>query len=244
MNDLFEIISEIDNKISRLNKKMKEVANSDSMKGLRFLCKTISYLQRLGKDYNWVVITPDIDINIADKDQKEINNYFIALIDNNSSLYESIRKELLECQLIKHKKKLIEQIFDSLDRKEYWISCIALSTILEFLLALESNINSTRMPILLESFMNNVRDISISEYEVVFLFSLDGFLNNYIQSTNGFGREKEPEYVNRHWIAHGRMYRELTKIDTYQMLFAVYACIRVIDMERRVKFDTKENSEI
>ncbi len=235
MSDLAGIFSEIDNKISKLNKVMKEFVDSDSMNKLRFFSKAISNLQILGKDFNWVVITSDIDINIADKDKKEINNYFIALMDNNLSLYASIRKELLECQLLKHKKKLIEQIYNALDREEYGISCIALSTILEYLLAVESNIDSTRMPELLKNFLNNVGDISISEYEVGFLFSLDGFLSNYIQSTNGFGKDKEPEYVNRHWIAHGRMYRELTKIDTYQILFAVYACIRVMDMEKRVK---------
>ncbi len=241
MNDLIKNITEIENKIGRLNKVMKEFAESESMKKLRFFSKAISNLQRLGKDYNWVVITSDIDINIADKEKKEINNYFIALMDNNSDLYASIREELSEFQLLKHKKKLIEQIYNALDCEEYGISCIALSTILEYLLALESNINSTRMPVLLKSFMNHVGDISISEYEVGFLYSLDGFLSNYIHPTNGFGKDKEPEYVNRHWIAHGRMYRELTKIDTYQILFAVYACIRVMDMEKRVKFGTKEN---
>ena len=235
MNDLFVLFNEIDNKISKLNKVMKEIANSESMKKLSFFSKAINNLQRLGKDYNWVVVTPDIDINIVDKDKKEINDYFIGIMSNDFGLYASIRKELLECQFLKHKKSLIEQIYNALDRDEYNISCIALSTILEYLLAVDSNINSIKMPVLLESFINNVGDISISEYEVGFLFSLDGFLNNYISSTNGFEKDKEPKYVNRHWIAHGRMYRELTKIDTYQVLFAIYACIRVMDMERRVK---------
>lgn len=75
----------------------------------------------------------------------------------------------------------------------------------------------------------------INEYEVGFLFSLDGFLENYSISTNGFGRDKEPKYINRHWIAHGRMYRELSKIDTYQILLAIYALIRIMNMERRIK---------
>lgn len=237
MSDLSEVFIEIDNKINRLSKVMKEFADSDSIKKLQFFSEAILNLQKLGKDYNWVVIISDIDINIANKSEIEINNYFISLLDDNFDLYKSIKDELLECQLLKYKTKLIEQIFNALVHKDYCISSIALSTVLEYLLALESNINSTRMTILLNNFMNNVGDISIKEYEVGFLYSLDGFLNNYIKPTNGFEKEKEPKYVNRHWIAHGRMYRELTKIDAYQILFAVYACIRVMDMERRVKFE-------
>lgn len=237
MSKLLGSSREIDNIINKLNKVMKEISNSESMRKLRFFNEAISNLQKLGRNYNWVVITPNVDINIVNKDKSEINNYFMSLIDDDSDLYKSIEKELSECQFMKAKKKLIEQIFDALERKDYWISCIALSTILEYLLAFENNIDSIKMRVLLEKFIDNVGDISISEYEVGFLYSLDGFLNNYIQTTNGFGKDKEPEYINRHWIAHGRMYRELTKIDTYQILFAVYACIRVMEMERRVKLE-------
>ena len=221
--------------LNEVGRKMKEFVESDQMKQLQRYCEIISNLQKLGKNYNWVVASTDINTNIVNKDELEINKYFLSLIDNNIDLYQSIKKEILGCSYVTEKQKLIKQIFDAIDHKNYWIACIGLSTVLEFLLAIESDFNSIKISVLLKNFMDNVGDIDIKEYEVGFLFSLDGFLENYSISTNGFEREKEPKYINRHWIAHGRMYRELTKVDTYQILFAIYAMIRIMNMERRVK---------
>lgn len=221
--------------LNELGRKMKEFVESDQMKQLQRYCEIISNLQKLGKDYNWVVVSTDINTNIANKDESEINKYFLSLIDSNTDLYQSIKNEIFGCSYMTEKQKLMEQIFDAIEHGNYWIACIGLSTALEFLLAIESDFNSVKISVLLKNFMDNVGDIDIKEYEVGFLFSLDGFLENYSIPTNGFEREKEPKYINRHWIAHGRMYRELTKVDTYQILFAIYAMIRIMDMENRVK---------
>ena len=221
--------------LKEVSRKMKEFIESGQMKQLQRYCEIISNLKKLGKDYNWVVVSTDINTNIKNKDELEINKYFLSLIDNNIDLYQSIKNEIFGCSYVTEKQKLIKQIFDAIDHKNYWIACIGLSTVLEFLLAIESYFNSIKISVLLKNFKDNVGNIDIKEYEVGFLFSLDGFLENYSIPTNGFEREKEPKYINRHWIAHGRMYRELTKVDTYQILFAIYAMIRIMDMERRVK---------
>lgn len=235
MDDIFLFSKRLEEIISKFSKAVNEFAESEAMKELEFYGTAINSLQELGEKYNWVVITPNIDINIVNKDKVEINDYFVSLIENDLDLYESIKKELLESHILRNKKKLIEQIINNISCNNYWISSIALSNILEFLLASESDYNSIKMHVLKNNLIDNVGYISFSEYEIGFLFSLEGFLNNYIANTKGFEIEKEPEYINRHWIAHGRMYRELTKIDLYQLLFAVYALVRIIDMERRVK---------
>lgn len=228
-------------KINEISKRMKEIFDSEQMKKIKCYSKILSNLVKLGKDYNWVVVTPDVDTNIANACEAEINDYFVSLLDGDSSLYKNIKTELLACDYMRGKSKLMEQIFYSIKCENYWIACVALSTMLEFLLAKESNFNSIKMSVLLDNFIDNVGYISISEYEVGFLYSLDGFLNNYITPTNGFEKEKEPKYINRHWTAHGRMYRELTKIDTYQVLFAIYALVRVMDMEKRVKLQAEND---
>lgn len=221
--------------LNEVSRKMKEFVESESMKQLQRYCEIISNLQKLGKDYNWVVVTTDINTDIVKEDESIINNYFLSLFNDNSDLYKNIKKEILGCNYMIGKSKLIKQIFDAIEGEKYWIACIALSTLLEHLLAKESDYNSIKISELLKNFIDNVGDISISEYEVGFLFSLEGFLENYRTPTNGFGKESELKFVNRHWIAHGRMYRELTNIDTYQILLAIYAMIRIMDMERRVK---------
>ena len=229
------MMKNFEEQLNEVSRKMKEFIESDQMKQLQRYCEIISNLQKLGKDYNWVVVSTDINTNIANEDESEINKYFLSLIENNIDLYQSIKNEILGCSYMIDKHKLMEQIFDAIDHRNYWIACIGLSTVLEFLLATESDFNSIKMQVLLKNFMDNVGYIGINEYEVGFLFSLDGFLENYSISTNGFGRDKEPKYINRHWIAHGRMYRELSKIDTYQILLAIYALIRIMNMERRIK---------
>lgn len=242
MNSMVEFSKSLEESICKLNKAIREFTESESFKELEFYGAAISSLQKLGEKYNWVVITPNIDVNVVKKDKEAINNYFVTLIENDTNLYESIKNELLQSHILRNKKKLMEQIINAINCKNFWISSIALSNILEFLLASESDYNSIKMHVLKNNLIDNVGDISIHEYEVAFLFSLEGFLNNYIAATKGFEEEKEPEFINRHWIAHGRMYRELTKIDSYQLLFAVYALIRVMDMEKRVKFE-EENIE-
>ena len=229
------ILKNFEEQLNEVSRKVKEFVESEQMKQLQHNCEIVSNLQKLGKEYNWVVVTTDVDTNIANEKEIEINNYFLSLIDDNKNLYRSIKDEIFECSYMTEKRKLVEQIFDAIEHENYWIACIALSTILEFLLAKESDYNSIKISVLINNFMDNVGDIDINEYEVGFLFSLDGFLDNYRTPTNGFQKEKELKYVNRHWIAHGRMYRELTKVDTYQILFAIYALIKIIDMERRVK---------
>lgn len=228
-------MNSFEEQLNEVSHKMKDFFESDKMKQLQHYCEIISNLQRLGKDYNWVIVSPDINTNIVNEKETEINNYFLSLIDNKNDLIRSIKDEISTCGYMKDKRKLIEQIFDAIEHGSYWIACIGLSTVLEFLLAIESDFNSIKMSELLKNFMDNVGYIGIDEYEVGFLFSLDGFLDNYSIPTKGFEREKEPKYINRHWIAHGRMYRELTKVDTYQILFAIYAMVRIMDMERRVK---------
>jgi len=227
--------------LNEVSQKMKEFFESDKIKQLQRYCEIISNLQKLGKEYNWVIVSTDINTNIVNEKETEINNYFLSLIDDNNDLFGSIKDEILGCSYMADKLELMEQIFDAIEYGNYWIACIGLSTVLEFLLAIESDFNSIKMSVLLKNFMDNVGYIGINEYEVGFLFSLDGFLYNYSIPTNGFEREKEPKYVNRHWIAHGRMYRELTKVDTYQVLLAIYALIRIMDMERRVRSATEED---
>lgn len=221
--------------LNEISKNIKEIVESDQMKQLQRYCEIIYNLQTLGKEYNWVVVTTDINTDIVNEDESIINDYFLSLFNDKSNLYQNIKKEILGCNYMIGKSKLIKQIFHAIDNEKYWIACIALSTLLEHLLAKESDYNSIKISELLKNFIDNVGDISISEYEVGFLFSLEGFLENYRTPTNGFGKESELKFVNRHWIAHGRMYRELTNIDTYQILLAIYAMIRIMDMERRVK---------
>ena len=167
------MMKNFEDQFNEFSRKMKEFLESDQMKQLQRYCEIISNLQKLGKDYNWVVVSTDINTNIASKDESEINRYFLFLIDSNIDLYQNIKKEICGCSYMLEKQKLMEQIFNAIEHGNYWIACIALSTVLEFLLAIESDFNSIKISVLLKNFMDNVGYIDINEYEVGFLFSLD-----------------------------------------------------------------------
>lgn len=70
--------------LKEVSRKMKEFVESGQMKQLQRYCEIISNLQKLGKDYNWVVVSTDINTNIKNKDELEINKYFLSLIDSNA----------------------------------------------------------------------------------------------------------------------------------------------------------------
>ena len=127
------------------------------------------------------------------------------------------------------------QIFSAIDLEHYALAGMALSSTIEYILALDVGYDEHRIKKLIEDFKNSVGDISLDEEGLLPAFGLNGFLTNFSLGTKGFDKEKEPKFVNRHWVAHGRMHRDLTKVDVYQMLCAIYALDVVIETEQRTK---------
>lgn len=56
MDDITKIFMDFEEKINRFSRIMKEFVESEEIKKLKFYSETISNLQKLGKDYNWVII--------------------------------------------------------------------------------------------------------------------------------------------------------------------------------------------
>lgn len=196
------------------------------VKGFKGLC----LLMELG-ERNWVVVFP-VDSSIVSKGHEEIDNYFVDYIEKNVEIYHKMWHRIFISPILKPKKELLKQVCDAMNFENYNIACVAMSTIIEYMLATETNYNCTNIKKMVDRLENKI-DMPIDEECIAYIFGLNGFLGNYTMSTNGFEQEKEPRYVNRHWIAHGRMYRNLTKIDAYQMLLAIYAFVVLVDGEKK-----------
>ncbi|WP_143003258.1 hypothetical protein [Butyrivibrio sp. INlla14] len=140
-----------------------------------------------------------------------------------------MKETLLACDQLKEKNNLLSQIFYNLQLGNYAIAGIATSTLIEYVLAMDVDINSVKLKHIIDEFKNETENIDISYDGIQFLFGLDGFLENYSANTNGFGKDKELDYPNRHWIAHGRMHKDLTKPEAYQLICALYAIVKVIN---------------
>lgn len=188
---------------------------------------------KLGAENNWVVILPGIDLGISDRTQEEIDKYFINYIEQDNEIYETIKKRIVSSTLLKEKNNLLHQVFAAIETGHYALAGIALSSTIEYMLALDVGYDRYKIQRMIEVFKNHVGKISIGEEGLLPAFGLEGFLTNFSLETNGFGKEKQPQFVNRHWVAHGRMHNDLTKVDVYQMLCAIYALDVVIETEQR-----------
>ena len=192
---------------------------------------------KLGAENNWVVILPGIDLDICGKTQEEIDEYFINYIEQDNEIYETIKGRIVSSTLLKEKSNLLMQIFSAIELGHYALAGMALASTIEYMLALDVGYDRYKIEKMIDDFRNNVGTIPIDEEGLLPAFGLDGFLTNFSLETKGFSREKQPTFVNRHWVAHGRMHRDLTKVDVYQMLCAIYALDVVIGTEQRVKND-------
>lgn len=221
-----KVVTEI---INAANKAVQSKSVQTLIKGFLGLQEII----KLGEENNWVVIIPEIDMNICEKTQEEIDEYFVNYIDQEDGIYQKIKNRITSSTLLTEKNNLLCQIFSAIEMKHYALAGMPLASLIEYMLALDVGYDRFRIEVMINDFKNRVGEISIDEEGLLPAFGLDGFLKNFSFTTNGFSKEKEPGFVNRHWIAHGRMHRDLTKVDVYQMLCAIYALDVVIETEQR-----------
>ena len=142
--------------------------------------------------------------------------------------------------LLKEKNNLLHQVFDAIEMGHFALAGMALSSTIEYMLALDVGYDRYKIQRMIDDFKNHVGKISIGEEDLLPAFGLEGFLTNFSLETKGFGKEKQPQFVNRHWVAHGRMHSDLTKVDVYQMLCAIYALDAVMETEQRALIDSDE----
>lgn len=234
MNINYEVLGQISESTKRftdtLNSIVDSFANSEDFKRFIRGMEILENLQRFG-EHNWVLLSPEMYVDIKNMSKVEIDNHCTSFIDNNRGVYDMIKETLLNTSLLSEKEQLFIQIFNTIDNCNYAVASIALSTMMEYLLAKETNFNSIRLRKMADRFMDNVGDITFDQEGVHYLFGLNGFLKNYIKDTKGFEKDKELPYINRHWVAHGRMYRDLIKTDMYQILLAIFAFVKIVEGE-------------
>lgn len=233
-NDLLSFCGKVGETVTELINAMNRIAYEavqTFLKGFVGLNEII----RLGEENNWVVIFPGLDLSVADKTQAEIDKYFVDYIDQECGLFPKIKERIISSPLLEEKGVLVQQIFSAIEMEHYALAGIPLASIIEYMLALDVGYNKRVIKNMIKDFKESVGEISLVEDGILLAFGLDGFLKNFSVNTDDFSREKEPRFVNRHWVAHGRMHRNLTKVDVYQMLCAIFALDVVIETEQRVK---------
>ena len=239
-NSVLTIFAKVGKIVTEILEAANRVVQSEDVqmffKGLLGLQEII----KLGTENNWVVILPGIDLGISNKTQEEVNKYFINYIEQDNEIYETIKKRIVSSALLKEKNNLLHQVFDAIEMGHFALAGMALSSTIEYMLALDVGYDRYKIQRMIDDFKNHVGKISIGEEDLLPAFGLEGFLTNFSLETKGFGKEKQPQFVNRHWVAHGRMHSDLTKVDVYQMLCAIYALDVVIETEQRALISSNE----
>lgn len=208
-----------------------KVVQSESVQTFFMGLIRLNEIIKLGEENNWVVIFPGIDVDISEKPQEEIDTYFVNLIDQENGLYQKIKERITSSALLTEKSILIHQIFSAIEMEHYALAGIPLANIIEYMLALDVGYDRYKIEKMIKDFKESVSEISLDEEGLMPVFGLDGFLKNFSAEIKGFSKEKEPNFVNRHWVAHGKMHKEFTKVDVYQMLCAIYALDVLIETE-------------
>ena len=186
----------------------------------------VNLLRTVGSK-NWVVLSP-ISQQVINYSQTEMDDYFTDLYSQDAQLVERIKSRLNNSPLLTTKEYIIRDIFSGIESGHYPIASIALATLFEYVLAEKTEQIGPNLSRKTKLFIEHVGPHPIDE-EFLYCYGLAPFLERF--SENVPFTNEEPIYLNRHWICHGRMYRELRQKDFYQLLAAFYALISIAEWQ-------------
>lgn len=127
------------------------------------------------------------------------------------------------------KKEIFDEALKVYNLEYYFASGHMLAPLVEWLLEDDNNKANIRIYQLYERFARKFDEVSIKEPYVHILLALNGFIENY-KKTVRF-TEEEPEFLNRHWIMHGRMQKPFTKYHSLQLISVLYAIVELLEVE-------------
>ena len=201
----------------------KEIHNFVGIANGAFL---INLLREVGSK-NWIVLSP-ICQQVIHYSQEQMDDYFTDLYSEDKKLMGVIENRLNNSPLLVAKKYIVHDIFSGIENGYYSIASIALATLFEYVLAEKTELYGPAFANKVNTFINRIGPHHIDK-EFLYCYGLVPFLERFSENTD-FEKE-EPIFLNRHWICHGRMMRELRPKDFYQLLAAFYALISIAEWE-------------
>ncbi|MBR7033051.1 MAG: hypothetical protein IKI03_05420 [Clostridia bacterium] len=116
------------------------------------------------------------------------------------------------------------------------------TSVFDGLLTEVSNNTTHKLKERITPIVNKLKDLYAldnEEYAIVTLIFTFSKATDLFSSFTDFS-EKEPSWLNRHWIAHGRSVRKKTKIDCVKMVFMIYGLLLISELVEKYD-ETKEN---
>lgn len=142
---------------------------------------------------------------------------------------------------------LFNEVIQAFDRKLYCLACLGLVAVFDGMLADITNSGSTKLKKKLEELLEEVNRVlqKINERngyvmkDDVKFFNQNVALISFVWASQKFVSnsdftKEEPKYINRHWIAHGRLKRRMSELDCIKLFRLLYGMAMVGEVERRV----------
>lgn len=225
MQELIKFQSHLSDVIRVMNENIKI-----SMDGIQQSIKHSPIMQRkrLGKK-NWVIPMQITNLTQLEESlalDEEIQRMYFA---EDGRVFEEMIAIIRNSKYMECKKEIFDEALKVYNLEYYFASGHMLAPLVEWLLEDDNNKANIRIYQLHERFARKFDEVSIKEPYVHILLALNGFIENY-KKTVRF-TEEEPEFLNRHWIMHGRMQKPFTKYHSLQLISVLYAIVELLEVE-------------
>lgn len=170
------------------------------------------------KRLSYLIESEDLD--------KEIESLYYL---DDRKILDDLIETIGTSKYIDSKEGLFNESIKAYELGLFHVSGVALSTMIESVLEDDNNKANIKLFKLFKALMMRFGNLILKEPNAQLVFALQGFMNNYTKSINF--NKSEPEFINRHWIMHGRMKKPITKANCLQLISALSAIVELLDAE-------------
>lgn len=154
-----------------------------------------------------------------------MRKYYCA--DNNKIVQSTIEK-IQECSKLTS-PVLFSQSVEAFNDRKYNLAVVGFTSVFDGALSnvsgmTDTNINKRLDPIIKK--LEEKEDIDNAEYAILALLLTFQKTMGKFTLHSDFSH-KEPSYLNRHWIMHGRSQKRRTKIDCIRLINIIYGLILI-----------------
>ena len=165
----------------------------------------------------------------------DMDSYLTDRIERNDFvLLEEIMEVCQDSYLLSDTNtRIVYQSIKTIEQGFFDLALVGMVSAFDGALSKATNDSETSIKNRLDALKNKIRDSSESLDKVqekdITLFgtyiSWTKTMDSFQKSTDFSKPEKEPAFINRHWVAHGRKTSCASKLDCYKMIGALYGLV-------------------
>ncbi len=212
-----EIISPV---LESLNK--WAISIEPTMRKLSIVFRPIAAIQKLGENQFlfWDFLSDEFVDNILSQNNIKpiMRKYYYA---NDNRIVRATIEKIQACSKLTS-QVLFSQSVEAFNNKQYNLAVVGLTSVFDGALANVSGMTDTNINKRLDPIIKKFEEKDVIDNQEYAIFALLITFQKTMEKFTSHSdfTHKEPTYLNRHWIMHGRSQKRRTKID----------CIRLINI--------------